>query len=159
MNRRRYAPLVWFVLGFGIFMFTRMNKILPTIPVAMLIAPVFILRFTRTQPARRGILLTLVGFLLSIFVFSGSWDWSFSVSPYLLGRRRKRDLVLVSRFPAAPVEWALLEARLATMPGRGGGTQFAVLRQMSRDAQRWSRQPMIRFSEEYILLQIKTKTD
>ena len=66
MKRRRYASLVWFVLGFGIFMFTRMSKIVPTIPVAMLIAPVFILRFARTQPARRGILLTLVGFLLSI---------------------------------------------------------------------------------------------
>jgi apolipoprotein N-acyltransferase len=71
MKRRRYAPLVWFVLGFGIFMFTRMSKIVPTIPVAMLIAPVFILRFARTQPARRGILLTLVGFLLSINI--GLW--------------------------------------------------------------------------------------
>ena len=71
MKRRRHAPLAWFVLGFGIFMFTRMSKIVPTIPVAMLIAPVFILRFTRTQPARRGILLTLVGFLLSINI--GLW--------------------------------------------------------------------------------------
>jgi apolipoprotein N-acyltransferase len=71
MKRKRYAPFVWYVLGFGIFMFTRMSKIVPTIPIAMLIAPVFILRFTRTQPARRGILLTLVGFLLSINV--GLW--------------------------------------------------------------------------------------
>jgi apolipoprotein N-acyltransferase len=69
--KRKYAPLVWFVLGFGIFMFTRMSKIVPTIPIAMLIAPVFILRFTRTQPARRGILLALVGFLLSINI--GLW--------------------------------------------------------------------------------------
>jgi apolipoprotein N-acyltransferase len=71
MKRRRYAPFVWYVLGFWIFMFTRMSKIVPTVPVAMLIAPVFILRFTRTQPARRGILLTLVGFLLSINI--GLW--------------------------------------------------------------------------------------
>ncbi len=71
MNKRSYAPLAWFILGFGIFMFTRMSKMVPTIPVAMLIAPVFILRFTRTQPARRGILLTLVGFLLSINI--GLW--------------------------------------------------------------------------------------
>jgi apolipoprotein N-acyltransferase len=71
MARRKYAPLALFVLGFGIFMFTRMSKIVPTIPAAMLVAPVFILRFTRTLPARRGILLTLVGFLLSINI--GLW--------------------------------------------------------------------------------------
>ena len=46
MNKRSYAPLAWFILGFGIFMFTRMSKMVPTIPVAMLIAPVFIPRFT-----------------------------------------------------------------------------------------------------------------
>jgi hypothetical protein len=45
MKGRRLAPVAWFFLGFGIFMFTRMSKIVPTIPVAMLIAPVFILRF------------------------------------------------------------------------------------------------------------------
>jgi apolipoprotein N-acyltransferase len=66
MNRRSYLPVVWFVLGFGIFVFTRMSKLVPTIPVAILIAPVFILRFNRTQPVRRGNLLTLVGFYLSI---------------------------------------------------------------------------------------------
>jgi apolipoprotein N-acyltransferase len=62
---------VWFVLGFGIFIFTRMSKLVPTIPVAILIAPIFILRFIRTQPARRGILLTLLGFLLTINI--GLW--------------------------------------------------------------------------------------
>ena len=66
MNSKRYAPLVWFVLGFGTFVFTRMSKLVPTIPVAMLIAPVFILRFIRTQPAGRGNLFTLLGLVLSI---------------------------------------------------------------------------------------------
>ena len=71
MNRKNYLPIVWFVLGFGIFVFTRMSKLVPTIPVAILIAPVFILRFSRTQSVRRGNLLTLLGFYLCINI--GLW--------------------------------------------------------------------------------------
>ena len=71
MNKKSYLPLVWFVLGFGIFIFTRMSKLVPTIPIAILIAPIFILRFIRTQPTRRGNLLTLLGFILSINI--GLW--------------------------------------------------------------------------------------
>jgi len=71
MKKKNYLPLIWFVLGFGIFVFTRMSKLVPTIPIAILIAPVFILRFSRTQPVRRGNLLTLFGFYLSINV--GLW--------------------------------------------------------------------------------------
>jgi len=63
---KKYISLILFVLGFGIFIFTRMSKLVPTIPIAILIAPVFILRFIRTQPAKRGILLTLLGFVLII---------------------------------------------------------------------------------------------
>ena len=66
MSKNNYLSVVWLGLGFGIFLFTRMSKLVPTIPVAMLIAPIFILRFIRTQPTRRGILLTLLGFLLTI---------------------------------------------------------------------------------------------
>jgi len=71
MKKKSYWPLVWFILGFGIFVFTRMSKLVPTIPIAILIAPVFILRFSRTQPVRRGNLLTLFGFYLSINI--GLW--------------------------------------------------------------------------------------
>ena len=71
MKKNNYLSVAWFVLGFGIFIFTRMSKLVPTIPVAILIAPIFILRFIRTQPARRGILLTLLGFLLTINI--GLW--------------------------------------------------------------------------------------
>ncbi len=66
MLRHKYLPGIWFVLGFGIFMFTRMSKLVPSIPIAIVIAPIFILRFIRTQPAKRGIWLTLFGFLLSM---------------------------------------------------------------------------------------------
>ena len=81
MSKNNYLSVLWFVLGFGIFIFTRMSKLVPTIPVAILIAPVFILRFIRTQPARRGILLTLLGFLVTINIgLWGIFDISRAVS-------------------------------------------------------------------------------
>lgn len=66
MNTKKYLPVVYFLLGFGIFMFTRMSKLVPFIEIAILIAPIFILRFIRTLPTKRGIWLTLLGFILSI---------------------------------------------------------------------------------------------
>lgn len=44
---------------------------MPTIPIAILIAPIFILRFSRTQPVGRGNLLTFLGFFTSINI--GLW--------------------------------------------------------------------------------------
>ena len=64
MNTKKYHSLILFVLGFEIFIFTRMSHFVPTIPVTIAIAPIFILRFIRTQPAGRGIGLTLLGFLV-----------------------------------------------------------------------------------------------
>ena len=66
MIAKKYLPIIYFLLGFTIFMFTRMSKLVPTVSIAFLIAPIFILRFIRTQPAKRGIWLTLLGFLLSM---------------------------------------------------------------------------------------------
>ncbi|MEJ2598822.1 MAG: nitrilase-related carbon-nitrogen hydrolase [Anaerolineales bacterium] len=71
MKKKNYWPLAWFILGFGIFVFTRMSKLVPTIPISILIAPIFILRFSRTQPVGRGNLLTLFGFYLSLNI--GLW--------------------------------------------------------------------------------------
>jgi apolipoprotein N-acyltransferase len=68
---KKYNALILFILGFGAFIFTRLSKLVPTIPIAILIAFVFILRFTRTQPTKRGIWLTLLGFILSINI--GLW--------------------------------------------------------------------------------------
>ena len=48
-----------------------MSKLVPTIPIVILFAPIFILRLNRTQPVRRGNLLTLLGFILSINI--GLW--------------------------------------------------------------------------------------
>jgi len=66
MISKKHLPVLYFLLGFGIFMFTRLSKWLPSIDLAILVAPVFILRFIRTQPAGRGIWLTLLGFVLSM---------------------------------------------------------------------------------------------
>ena len=71
MTKYNKLSILWFFLGFGIFIFTRMSKLVPTIPIAILIAPIFILRFIRTQPAKRGIWLTLLGFILIINI--GLW--------------------------------------------------------------------------------------
>ena len=54
-----------FLLGFGLFMFCRRSDILPMIPAMIIVAPIFILRFSRTLPPWRSMLLTLLGFVLA----------------------------------------------------------------------------------------------
>lgn len=66
MFKKKYESIAWFILGFGLFMFTRLSNLVPFISIAILIAPIFILRFIRTQPRKRGIWLTLLGFILSM---------------------------------------------------------------------------------------------
>ena len=62
---KKLEPYILFLLGFGLFMFTRYSTFLPGVHSMILISPIFILRFIRTQPTKRGIWLTLLGFLLS----------------------------------------------------------------------------------------------
>jgi apolipoprotein N-acyltransferase len=47
-------------------MFTRRSEIVPTIGIAIIIAPIFILGFIRTQTTKKGIFLTFLGFILSL---------------------------------------------------------------------------------------------
>lgn len=68
MTRQGLLSTLWFLLGFGVFMLTRRSELFPTVPAAIVIAPIFILRFIRTQPKQKGIVLTLVGFLLSMTI-------------------------------------------------------------------------------------------
>ena len=56
---------VLFVLGFGLFMFSRRSDFLPMIPAMIIVAPIFILRFSRVLPAGRSIGLTILGFVLA----------------------------------------------------------------------------------------------
>jgi len=65
MIKNKYLPILWFFLGFGIFMFSRSSKILPFIGIAIIVAPIFILGFVRTQTPKKGIFLTILGFILS----------------------------------------------------------------------------------------------
>lgn len=57
-----------FILGFGLFVFTRRSELVPTLPAAIVVAPVFILRFSRILPPRRAVPLTLLGFVVSMNV-------------------------------------------------------------------------------------------
>jgi len=66
MITTKHLPVLYFFLGFGLFMFTRLSKWIPSMDIAILIAPIFILRFIRSQPVKRGIWLTLMGFILSM---------------------------------------------------------------------------------------------
>jgi len=100
MKIKKYSPLILFLLGFGIFIFTRMSKLVPTIPVTILIAPIFILRFIRTQPAKRGIWLTLLGFILIINIgLWGIFDMGGGLSSLLFNLIRSSLLAVLYFLP------------------------------------------------------------
>jgi hypothetical protein len=62
---RLSAPLL-FLIGFGLFMFTDRSEILPSTLEMIVIAPIFILRFSRNLLPRRAMALTTFGFVLSL---------------------------------------------------------------------------------------------
>jgi apolipoprotein N-acyltransferase len=64
-KKSNYLSLLWFFLGFGLFMFTRSTLF---VPISIVLAPVFILHFIRSQKPGRGIMFTLLGFCLSITI-------------------------------------------------------------------------------------------
>ncbi len=55
MTKHNNLPVLWFFLGFGIFMFSKRSEIVPTIGIAIIIAPIFILGFIRTQTTKKEI--------------------------------------------------------------------------------------------------------
>lgn len=55
-----------FLLGFGLFMFCRRSDWLPMIPAMIIVAPIFILRFSRILPTGQSMLFTVLGFVLAI---------------------------------------------------------------------------------------------
>ena len=60
-----YLPVVWFFLGFGLFMFTRSTLF---VAISIVLAPIFILLFMRSQRPGKGVMFTLLGFCLSVTV-------------------------------------------------------------------------------------------
>ena len=64
-KKNNYLSLLWFFVGFGLFMLTRSTLF---VPVSIVLAPIFILLFMRSQKSGKGIMLTLLGFCLSITI-------------------------------------------------------------------------------------------
>ena len=64
-KKNNYLSLVYFFLGFGLFMFTRSTLF---VPISMVLAPIFILLFTRSQKPGKGTMFVLLGFCLSITI-------------------------------------------------------------------------------------------
>ena len=103
MTKHKYLPVLWFLLGFGIFMLSRASSVIPFIiprGMAMIIAPIFILGFIRSQTTKRGILLTLLGFLLSFNIaLWGLFDDGDEFSMMLFSLVRSSVLAILFLFP------------------------------------------------------------
>lgn len=78
MKKTGYVSILSFLLGFGLFIFTRTTTF---IPIASAIAPIFILYFLRTQTLKKGIVLTLLGFTLALQI--SLWGLFDVGNPYL----------------------------------------------------------------------------
>jgi len=100
MISKKYQSAILFFLGFFIFLFTRRSEIVPSFHIAILIAPIFILRFIRTQPARKGILLTFLGFILSMNIaLWGLFELSNTSMTILLSLIRSSLLAILYLLP------------------------------------------------------------
>ena len=100
MKKNNYLPVVWFVLGFGLFMSTRASHFIPHWGVAIIIAPVFILGFIRSLSAKKGIFLTLLGFLLSSNIAMwGLFDTGDATSSIIYNLVRNSVLAILFSIP------------------------------------------------------------
>lgn len=97
MTQRKYLPLILFLVGFGLFAFTRTRTL---IPIAMVLAPIFILRFLRTQKPLKGILLTLLGFTISIIIaLWGLFTFEDKILSLILNNLRSLGVAIVLMLP------------------------------------------------------------
>lgn len=72
MINEKNRKLLIGVIGFGLFMFTRYHFLTPTIPIAIIIAPIFIIRFLRTiESSKKSVCICLIGFAVSLIL--GAW--------------------------------------------------------------------------------------
>lgn len=100
MKKHNKLSVLWFVLGFGIFMSSRASIIIPFIGIAIIIAPIFILGFIRSQPTKKGNLLTLLGFLLSLNIaLWGLFDTGDETSSLIFNSVRSSVLALIFSIP------------------------------------------------------------
>jgi apolipoprotein N-acyltransferase len=100
MKNNNYLPVVWFVLGFGLFMSTRASNFIPHWDPAIIIAPVFVLAFARSLSTKKGILLTLLGFLLSFNIaLWGLFDMGDEIATMLFSLVRSSAIALLYAIP------------------------------------------------------------
>lgn len=100
MNKRNVLPIVWFVLGFGIFMSTRASNFIPHWDAAIVVAPIFVLAFARSLPTKKANLLTLLGFLLSFNIaLWGLFDMGDEIATMLYNLVRSSAIALLYSIP------------------------------------------------------------
>ena len=88
--------LIWFVIGFGLFFFTRTSSF---IPIAIALAPIFILRLSKSQKPLKGILITVAGFILILEInFWPPLDFS-NPFPFIFNLIRSLLLGIVLSLP------------------------------------------------------------
>lgn len=76
MKNNNVRNIILSLSGFGLFMFTRYHFLTPTIPIAIIIAPVFIMRLLRSiEPSRKAVLISFLGFFISLNL--GGWGGLF----------------------------------------------------------------------------------
>ena len=96
MKATNYSKLIWFIIGFGLFFFTRTSSF---IPIAIALAPIFILRLSKSQKPLKGILITVAGFILILEInFWTPIDFS-SPFPFIFSFIRSLVLGIVLSLP------------------------------------------------------------
>ncbi len=137
-NKQDWLSYLWLALGIALFAFSTLRW---AIPLAAWLAPVFMLRFVRTQPLRRGMLLLLLarvlvqevelqgvipipGVLYYLFVFG---TVVVTTLPYLIDRmlaRRLGGLLGTLVFPLAVTTTYYLLALLNPSSGTLGNIAY-----------------------------------
>ena len=135
MNKKSTINILWFLIGFGLFYFTRTTTF---VPIAIALAPVFIIRFILISKPVKGILLTTLGFILVMqfnFVVPAKFDneilfvFSFLRSfllgivlalPYIITRIlliRQKGFISTLIFPTAVVTIYFLDSVFGPFKG------------------------------------------
>ena len=97
ISRNNYLLSLLFIVGFGLFAFTRTSTF---IPIAIFIAPIFILLFLRKQRPLKGILLTLLGFTASITIaLWGLFSFEDGIFSLIFNVLRSLTLAIVLMLP------------------------------------------------------------
>ncbi len=105
----RIGASVLFLFGFGLFIFTRRSELVPTIQAMIVIAPIFILRFSRILSLWRAIGLTTLGFILSLNVaLWGLFDFADPITGLAFNIGRSTLLALLYAIPYV-IDRALFE--------------------------------------------------